>query len=60
MAKEETVTAMMPKSEVTTMVEMSKSATARKIRRHPHAAVSSSHPSSSHTVSSRGLDRGRQ
>ena len=51
--------AIMPKSEVMTMVKMSKSATARKIRRHPHAAVSSSHPSS-HTVSSRGLDRGRQ
>src|SRR5260370_4064347 len=74
MMKEETVIAnkiavpepvkvVMPKSEVMTMVEMSKcmikSATARKMRCHPHAAVSSSH-ASSHPMHSRCLDRGLQ
>jgi hypothetical protein len=54
-AKEEMVIAMMPKCEVMTAVEMSKSATTRKIRCHPHAAVSPSH-----TLGSRDLDRCRQ
>jgi hypothetical protein len=55
MPNEETVIATMSKSKVVTMVEMPKCTTARKIRCHPHAAVSSSN-----TLSSRGPDRCRQ
>jgi hypothetical protein len=70
----ETAKFVIPKRKIVTMVEMSKcvakSATARKMRCHAHAAVSSPvaarsshaspHMSSSHMISGRGLYRGRQ